>query len=139
MDKGSPVAARCDTKKRNNHSRCAAGQSLGAHGHWSEGPAARQRGHDEPRADGAQRVKLPAGARRLARRTIGIGRAEPISPTALHVLASRDDVVVIGVGILGAGAIDPRLPGEQRTASLASLPSVVADLPRERAIVLHCG
>src|SRR5262245_60499845 len=89
--------------------------------------------------DNAVMTKLPAGARRLARRSIGIGRAQPISATALHELASRDDVVVIGVGMLGPGAIDPRLPGEQRTASLSSLPSVVADLARDRVIVLHCG
>ena len=92
-----------------------------------------------PLRDNAALMKLPAGARRLARRSIGMGRAQPISPTALHDLASHDDVVVIGVGIVGPGAIDPRLPGEQRTASLSSLANVVADLPRERAIVLHCG
>jgi len=84
-------------------------------------------------------MKLPAGARRLARASIGIGRARSITPTALHDLAAREAVVVIGVGIVGSGAIDPRLPGQQRAASLRSLAGVVADLPRQRAIVLHCG
>jgi hypothetical protein len=37
------------------------------------------------------------------------------------------------------GAIDPQLPGDQRVASLVTLANVVADVPRERAIVLHCG
>lgn len=84
-------------------------------------------------------MKLSARTRRLARRTIGLGGAASITPEALHALAAREPVVVVGVGVTGPGARDPRLPGEQRTASLFSLAQVVADVPRERAIVLHCG
>ena len=84
-------------------------------------------------------MKIPASLRRLTRRSLGIGRAEPIAPDALHALARREPVVVIAVGIVAPGATDPRLPGEQRTASLRTLAAAVADLPRERAIVLHCG
>ena len=69
----------------------------------------------------------------------GIGRSEPISPEALMTLAARESVLVIGVGMVAAGTVDPRLPGEQRTASLLTLASVVADVPRQRAIALHCG
>ena len=84
-------------------------------------------------------MKLPAAARRLMRRSIGAGRAPSISPETLHELAEREPVVVIGVGILRPGVIDPRLPGEQRVASLVTLARVVEDLPRQRAIALHCA
>lgn len=84
-------------------------------------------------------MKLPAAARRLTRRTIGMGRASAISPEALHALAASEAVLVIGVGVVRPGTSDPRLPGEQRVASLRSLASVVAEVPRQRAIVLHCG
>jgi hypothetical protein len=48
-------------------------------------------------------------------------------------------VIVIGVGVVKPGTTDPRLPGEQRVASLLTLSTAVADVPRQRAIVLHCG
>ncbi len=84
-------------------------------------------------------MKLPATARRLTRRSIGMSRAQAITPEALHDLSGREHVLVIGVGMLRAGSQDPRLPGEQRTASLITLASVIEDVPRSRAIVLHCG
>ena len=84
-------------------------------------------------------MKLPSAARRFTRRSIGVGRAQSISPEALHELAAREPVVVIGVGIVRPGATDPRLPGEQRVASLVTLDRVVEDLPRQRAIALHCA
>lgn len=84
-------------------------------------------------------MKLPAAARRLARRTIGMARAQPIAPDALHELAKREEVLVIGVAVVRSGTPDSRLPGEQRVASLFTLASVVADVPRQRAIVVHCG
>ena len=84
-------------------------------------------------------MKLSAGARRLTRRSVGVGHAPSISPEALHELAAGEPVVVIGVGILRPGVRDPRLPGEQRVASLVTLAHVVEDLPRQHAIVLHCA
>jgi hypothetical protein len=84
-------------------------------------------------------VRLPAAARRLTRRSIGLGRARSISPEALHELATSEPIVVIGVGIVRPGTIDPRLPGEQRVASLVTLAHAVEDLPRQHAIALHCG
>ena len=84
-------------------------------------------------------MKLPARARSLARRSLGMGRAEAIAPEALLELVAREPVVVISVGMVTDGALDPRLPGVQRVASLRTLARAVADLPRERAIVLHCG
>ncbi len=84
-------------------------------------------------------MKLPASVRNLTRRAIGLGAARPLTATALHALARDEDVIVVGVGIVSAGPLDPRLPGEQRAASLLSLRSVVADVPRQQAIVLHCG
>jgi hypothetical protein len=81
-------------------------------------------------------MKLPANVRRLTRVTMGMGRAEPIAPAALHAL---DNPLVIGVGMVRAGSRDPRLPGEQRVASLLTVANVVADVPRSRPIVLHCG
>jgi hypothetical protein len=68
-----------------------------------------------------------------------MGRAQSISPDALRELARTEPVVVIGVGMLAPGPLDPRLPGDQRSASLLSLASIVADLPRQQAIALHCG
>lgn len=91
------------------------------------------------RREGVAMMKLPAVARKLTRKSIGAGRARAISPEALHELASREDVVVIGVGMLRAGTSDPRLPGEQRVASLLTLARTVEDVPRQRAIALHCG
>lgn len=84
-------------------------------------------------------MKLPAVARQLTRRSMGMGKAPPITPADLQQLASVERVIVIGVGLLRAGATDPRLPGEQRVASLLTLAKVVEDLPREQAIALHCG
>jgi hypothetical protein len=65
-----------------------------------------------------------------------MSRARSITPEALHDL---EDVIVIGVGVVKPGTTDPRLPGEQRVASLLTLSTAVADVPRQRAIVLHCG
>lgn len=84
-------------------------------------------------------MKLPGIARRLTRRAIGLGAAHPITPAELHALAAAEPVVVIGVGIVTAGALDSRLPGQQRAESLLSLRSAVADIGRQQAIVLHCG
>jgi hypothetical protein len=84
-------------------------------------------------------MKLPSFARDLTRKTIGSGSAPSITPEELHELAEHEPVVVIGVGIVRAGTTDTRLPGTQRVASLLSLSSVVADLPRQHAIALHCG
>lgn len=84
-------------------------------------------------------MKLPSMFRDLGRRATGSGRAASISPEALRELAEQEDVVVIGVGLVRAGARDARLPGAQRAASLLDLASVVGDLPRQQAIVLHCG
>lgn len=81
-------------------------------------------------------MKLPAAVRDLSRRALGMGRAEAIAPDQLAALV---DPVVVGVGIVRDGAIDPRLPGEQRTASLVTVARVVADVPKQRPIVLHCG
>jgi hypothetical protein len=84
-------------------------------------------------------VKLPFAARKLTRRAIGVGNARAITPEELHALAREEDVIVIGVGIFTPGPLDPRLPGTQRAASLLSLKGVVADVPRQQAIALHCG
>lgn len=84
-------------------------------------------------------MKLPLSARKLTRRAIGLGNARSITPDELHTLARDEDVIVIGVGIALSGPLDPRLPGRQRAASLLSLKGVVADLPRQQAIALHCG
>jgi hypothetical protein len=84
-------------------------------------------------------VKLPLAARKLTRRAIGLGGAQSITPDELHTLARDEAVIVVGVGIVKAGPLDPRLPGQHRAASLLSLKSAVADVPRQQAIVLHCG
>lgn len=84
-------------------------------------------------------MKVPPAARRLARRVLGVGKAPAIEPAELPSLVAREPVVFVAVGVLAPGQIDPALPGEQRAATLGTLARVVADLPRERAIVLHCG
>lgn len=84
-------------------------------------------------------MRLPRSARELTRRAIGLGDARPITATELQAIARVEDVLVVGVGMFSAGSIDPRLPGEQRAASLRSLGNVVGDVPRQHAIVLHCG
>jgi hypothetical protein len=84
-------------------------------------------------------MKIPARFRQLTRRTLGMGAAESIDPEELQELAAREPVVVVGIGLVRDGSTDARLPGEQRTASLVNLTSVLADVPRDRPIVLHCG
>ena len=84
-------------------------------------------------------MKLPASMRAMTRKAIGIGSAEPITPTALHALAAREPVLTIAVGVVRPGAVDPALPGEQRSATLGTLAAIVAGESRQRAIVLHCG
>jgi hypothetical protein len=84
-------------------------------------------------------MKIPARLRQLTRRTLGMGAAESLDPEGLHELAAREPVIVVGIGLVRPGAIDARLPGEQRTASLVNLSSVLADVPKDRPIVLHCG
>ncbi|MDQ3367164.1 MAG: hypothetical protein M3680_17210 [Myxococcota bacterium] len=84
-------------------------------------------------------MKLPARLRQLTRATLGLRGVASISPSALHQLAATEDVLVLSVGVVARGAIDERLPGEQRTASLTALAAAVADVPRGRAIVTHCG
>jgi hypothetical protein len=84
-------------------------------------------------------VKIPTIARELTRKSIGLGKSKSVTPEDLRDLAAREPVVVIGVGMVRAGSTDPRLPGTQRVASLLTLSSVVADVPRQHAIVLHCG
>jgi len=84
-------------------------------------------------------MRLPGSLRRLTRRSLGMGRVAAIAPAALYELAAREPVIVVGVGVVAPGSIDPRLPGEQRTASLFSLATVLADVPRSQPIVLHCG
>jgi hypothetical protein len=84
-------------------------------------------------------VKLPASLRQLTRTTIGLRGAASITPTALHELAAREDVLVLAIGIMTRGTLDARLPGEQRTASLAALHAAVEGVPKQRAIVTHCG
>lgn len=81
-------------------------------------------------------MKLPTSVRSLTRRALGLGAARSISAMELDAL---EQVVVIGVGVVSAGTRDRRLPGEQRVASLLTLRKVVADLPRQQPIVLHCG
>ena len=75
----------------------------------------------------------------MTRKALGMGSAVAITPAALRELAARESVLTIAVGVLSPGSIDPALPGEQRSATLASLAAVVATESRQRAIVLHCG
>lgn len=84
-------------------------------------------------------LKLPSRVRQLTRATIGLRGAESIDPEALQTLAASQPVLLIGIGNMTAGVTDPRLPGEQRTASLLGLAAAVADIPKDRVIVTHCG
>jgi hypothetical protein len=84
-------------------------------------------------------MKLPGRLRQLTRSAIGLRKSEGITPDALQALAAREPVLVLSVGMLSAGAIDDRLPGEQRGVSLAGLAAAVADVPKTRSIVTHCG
>jgi len=83
--------------------------------------------------------KLPPSVLKLTRQAISMGSANSISPETLQIMAHEERVVVIGLGLVQRGPLDDRLPGEQRAASLLSLKDTVADLPRQQAIVLHCG
>lgn len=84
-------------------------------------------------------MKVPPTARQLTRRLLGMGKAPSISPPELAVLARAEPVVIVAVGLVRSGVVDAQLPGEQRVASLGTLARVVADVPRDRPIVLHCG
>jgi hypothetical protein len=84
-------------------------------------------------------LKVPPTARQLTRRLLGMGKAPSISPLELAAMVRTESVVVVAVGIARDGRIDPQLPGEQRVASLGTLAQVVADVPRDRPIVVHCG
>ncbi len=84
-------------------------------------------------------LKVPPTARQLTRRLLGMGKAPSISPLELAALVKTEPGVVVAVGIARDGRIGPALPGEQRVASLGTLAQVVADVPRERPIVVHCG
>lgn len=84
-------------------------------------------------------MKFPNRLRKLARTAIGLRRSEAITPEDLHVLAAREDVLVLSVGILSNGPIDARLPGEQRGVSLVNLAAAVTAVPKDRSIVTHCG
>ena len=85
-------------------------------------------------------MKLPGRLRQITRAAIGLRKSEAISPEALQAAVSRgEDVLVLSVGMVSAGALDDRLPGEQRGASLTNLASVMAGVPKERLIVTHCG
>ena len=75
----------------------------------------------------------------MTRRSLGMGKAQSIEPQELQALAAREPVVVVAVGLVRPGVIDPQLPGEQRAASLVTLATVVANVPHDHAIVLHCG
>lgn len=68
-----------------------------------------------------------------------MGSATAITPAALRELSTREPVLTIAIGMVRPGAIDPALPGEQRSATLATLAAVVANESRQRPIVLHCG
>ena len=84
-------------------------------------------------------MKLPAAIRQLTRTAIGLRKSEGISPEELQALAARENVLVLSVGMLSKGGIDDRLPGEQRAVTLANLAASVANEPRDRPIVTHCG
>ena len=81
-------------------------------------------------------MKIPPRFRQLARRALGSGAAEPIAPEALRDLAAVERVVVLRIG---SGPEDPRLPGEQRTTSLAGMLDSLRDVSKDRPIVTHCG
>ena len=80
-------------------------------------------------------MKLPARIRQLTRTAIGLQRSEAITPAELQAAAAREAVLVVTLG----RASDPRLPGEQRTASLGNVAQICAGVPRDRLIVAHCG
>jgi len=84
-------------------------------------------------------MKFPSRMRQLTRRAIGLGKSTSISPEELQTLAAREDVLVLSVGMVRDGAIDDRLPGEQRGVSLTNLVSMVEAVPKDRPIVTHCG
>lgn len=84
-------------------------------------------------------MKLPTRLRQLTRTAMGLRKSEPITPDELQALAAREEVLVVSVGVLSNGGIDERLPGEQRSASLGNLETVLADVPKHRSIVTHCG
>ncbi len=85
------------------------------------------------------KLKLPTRVRHLTRATIGLRGAESIDPEELQTLAASQRVLLIGIGNVSAGTTDARHPGEQRTASLLGLAAAVADVPKDRVIVTHCG
>ncbi len=85
------------------------------------------------------KLKLPTRVRQITRATIGLRGAASIDPEALQTLAGSQRVLLLGIGNVSAGATDPRLPGEQRAASLFGLAAAVADVPKDRVIVTHCG
>jgi hypothetical protein len=84
-------------------------------------------------------MKLPSRLRQLTRTAIGLRRSESITPEELQALVTREDVLVLSVGMLSNGGIDDRLPGEQRGASLTNLAAAVENVPKTRAVVTHCG
>jgi len=84
-------------------------------------------------------MKLPAAIRQLTRTAIGLRKSEAISPEELQALAARENVLVLSVGMLSNGGVDERLPGEQRAVSLTNLAASVANEPKDRPIVTHCG
>lgn len=84
-------------------------------------------------------MKLPGRIRQLTRTALGLRKSEAITPAELQTLVSREEVIVVSVGIMSNGAADERLPGVQRSASLGNLAAVLADVPKHRAIVTHCG
>jgi hypothetical protein len=84
-------------------------------------------------------MKIPPAARQLTRSLLGMGKTPSIAPRELEALARAEPVVVVAVGVVRPGTIDPHLPGEQRVASLATLARVVSDVSHARPIILHCG
>ncbi len=84
-------------------------------------------------------MKLPSRIRQLTRTAFGLRGSESIAPADLHAFATREDVLVLAIGNLSAGALDDRLPGEQRGTSLANLAASVANVPKDRLIVTYCG
>jgi hypothetical protein len=84
-------------------------------------------------------MKLPSRLRQLTRTAIGLRKSEGISPEELQALVTRENVLVLSVGMLSNGGIDDRLPGEQRGASLTNLAVAVEGVPKTRAVVTHCG
>jgi hypothetical protein len=79
-------------------------------------------------------MKFPRPVALFIRRLLGTGEAPGIDVRALRDLAAREPVLVVAMG-----SRDPSLPGEQVDATPSSLESVVRSVPRDRAIVTHCG